>query len=132
MLITGGNVGGSGVTFTLAIAGFPKPASTEVTPVMLVSSPMLAPLAITFTITVHELPFGPGTPPPASSVPDRLTMFEPASAPSAPVANEAQVPPNPVGVANTSPLGSVSVKLTVSAGAGRGGAGETFGFVIVS
>ncbi len=84
-----------------AVAVLPVPPLAELTVTELVSVPVAAPLASTFTVTVQLAP-------PASDAPLRLTLPLPAVA----VAVPPQVLFSPLGVATTSPVGSVSMKLT--------------------
>jgi hypothetical protein len=80
------------------VAGAPGGASFEVTVlVVLVCTPMATP--VTFTENVHEAPA-------ASIAPDRLMLFDPATAVIVPPPQE---PVTPLGVDTISPDGSISV-----------------------
>jgi len=99
----------------LADAVLPGPPSFDVTAVvMLMTVPVVAP-AVTLTLNVHE-------PLAASIAPVRLMVLEPAVAAIVP---PPQLPVKPLGVATSSPTGSVSEKPTPLS------AVELFGLVIV-
>ena len=101
LAIVGGFTGGRGVTVIWAVAVRPGPLSFEVTaPVVLVSTPVAAPFASTFT-SMMQLKGAT-----EKFAPDRLT--DPAVAVTVPP----QLEINPFGVATTNPVGSVSVNPT--------------------
>src|SRR5437763_12820144 len=90
----------AGTTINVSLAEFPAPLELFTVLVVLRKLPVV--VASTFTLKVQLAP-------PIKTPPDRVTMLEPAVAVIVPP--PPQLPDNPLGVATTSPAGSVSVKL---------------------
>ncbi len=98
--ITGGSGVLAGTTKSASWAMFPGPTTLLLT-VLVVFRKLPVAVASMFTLKT-QVEFAPMFPP------DRLTVFDPATAVMTPLPHP---PDNPFGVATTSPAGSVSLKL---------------------
>src|SRR5215472_17926219 len=97
LTMAGGSGARSGTTTSVSVALFPGPTGLVTGLVVLTKVP--AAVASTFTLMVQRVLLN-------SSPPAKLTRLDPAAAVIVPP----QLPDNPLGVATTSPAGSVSLK----------------------